>query len=66
VKSTDCCYDRVCPVCGTLNRNLYLQETKGLYECERCGNIIHTIYPEYRQKYTSVKLQDKRRINSVR
>ena len=32
-------YDRICPVCGRLNRKLYLEETEGFMECERCGII---------------------------
>ena len=32
-------YDRVCPVCGRLNRELYLEETEGMMECEQCGSI---------------------------
>lgn len=32
-------YDRICPVCGCLNRKLYLEETGGMMECERCGSI---------------------------
>ena len=32
-------YDRICPVCGYLNRNMYLEETDGWMECEQCGRI---------------------------
>ena len=32
-------FDRICPVCGCLNRELYLEETNGMMECERCGSI---------------------------
>ena len=28
-----------CPVCGHLNRNLDLEDSRGLMECERCGAI---------------------------
>ena len=31
-------YDVVCPVCGRINRSLYLEETDGWMECEYCGN----------------------------
>lgn len=31
-------YDVVCPVCGRINRSLYLEETEGWMECEYCGN----------------------------
>ena len=27
-----------CPICGTLNKSLFLEETEGTYECERCGH----------------------------
>ena len=26
-----------CPVCETVNRSLFLEETEGNYECEVCG-----------------------------
>lgn len=26
-----------CPVCGTVNKSLFLEETEGNYECECCG-----------------------------
>ncbi len=29
-------YDVRCPICGKLNRNLYLEETDGWMECDRC------------------------------
>ena len=28
-----------CPYCGQRNENLYLDETDGLFECERCGLV---------------------------
>ena len=28
-----------CPVCGTVNHNLYLEETEGWMECECCGTL---------------------------
>ncbi len=31
-------YDVACPVCGRINRSLYLEETEGWMECEHCGN----------------------------
>lgn len=30
-------YDVACPVCGRVNRRLYLEETEGWMECECCG-----------------------------
>ena len=26
-----------CPKCGTINKDLYLEETEGRFECENCG-----------------------------
>ena len=31
-------YDVACPVCGRINRSLYLEETEGWMECDYCGN----------------------------
>ena len=31
-------YDVACPVCGRINRSLYLEEMEGWMECEYCGN----------------------------
>ena len=31
-------YDVACPVCGRINRSLYLEETEGWMECEYRGN----------------------------
>ena len=33
-------YDSVCPICGTLNKGLYLDETEGWMECEHCNSVI--------------------------
>ena len=32
-------YDRICPICGYRNTGLYLEETGGYMECEKCGSI---------------------------
>ena len=32
-------YDVKCPICGTMNRDLYLEETDGWMECEKCHAI---------------------------
>lgn len=29
-------YDAKCPVCGTVNKDLYLEETEGWMICEHC------------------------------
>ena len=36
-------YDVRCPVCGTVNRNLYLEETDGLMECEHCQRVVQVM-----------------------
>ena len=36
-------YNAVCPVCGKLNRNLYLEETRGTMECDFCGNLVDVL-----------------------
>lgn len=32
-------YDATCPVCGHKNMNLYLEETEGWMECEKCQQV---------------------------
>lgn len=36
-------YDAKCPVCGTVNHNLYLEETRGWMECEHCKNTVQVL-----------------------
>ena len=36
-------YDIKCPICGTVNRDLDLEETDGWMECEKCGTAVQTI-----------------------
>ena len=31
-------YDAKCPVCGKLNKDMYLEETEGRFVCDRCGS----------------------------
>ncbi|MBR2257250.1 MAG: translation initiation factor 2 [Blautia sp.] len=40
-------YDLRCPICGAVNRGLYLEETDGWMECEKCGNVTQSM--EHRQ-----------------
>lgn len=35
--------DVKCPICGTVNRSLDLEETDGWMECEHCGNTVQLI-----------------------
>ena len=32
-------YDVSCPCCGHRNKDLYLEETEGWMECEKCGEV---------------------------
>ena len=32
--------DVTCPICGTLNKSLDLEETDGWMECESCGTAV--------------------------
>ena len=32
-------YDAECPVCGMINRHLFLEETDGWFECINCKSI---------------------------
>ena len=36
-------YDLRCPICGAVNRGLYLEETDGWMECEKCGNVTQSM-----------------------
>ena len=35
--------DEKCPICGTLNKSLDLEETDGWMECEHCGNTVQIL-----------------------
>mgnify|MGYP000015262710 FL=1 len=36
-------YNEKCPICGTVNRNLNLEETNGWFECENCKQKVNTL-----------------------
>lgn len=36
-------YDVKCPICGTINHNLYLEETNGWMECEHCMQEVRVL-----------------------
>lgn len=36
-------YDVKCPICGTINHNLYLEETDGWMECEHCKHTVKSM-----------------------
>lgn len=33
-------YNVKCPICGTINNGLYLEETHGWMECENCNYTV--------------------------
>ena len=43
-------YDLRCPICGAVNRGLYLEETDGWMECEKCGNVTQSMEHQRTQK----------------
>ena len=36
-------YDVTCPICGYINKDIYLEETDGWMECEKCGQITQNL-----------------------
>lgn len=37
-----------CPKCGELNKSLNLEETKGWYECSKCGSVMQVFRDDSR------------------
>ena len=58
-------YDVKCPVCGAVNKGLYLEETRGWMICEKCKNesMQYDIARQYSQK---VPLLTKENIADIR
>jgi transcription initiation factor TFIIIB Brf1 subunit/transcription initiation factor TFIIB len=48
-------YDVKCPICGTVNHNLYLEETNGWMECECCQQMVKVQPFAEEQKVPSFK-----------
>ena len=55
--------DEQCPICGTLNKSLDMEETDGWMECENCGNTVQILkyvktrrVPRYRMNDTQILL----------
>lgn len=44
--------DVKCPACGTVNKGVYLEETKGWFECEGCKLVV--LAREYNHTFTPV------------
>lgn len=36
-------YNEKCPICGELNKGLYLKETDGWFICEKCQNKVQLL-----------------------
>lgn len=36
-------YDVKCPICGTMNKNLDLEDSKGWMECEHCNMTVKVL-----------------------
>ena len=47
-----------CPLCGMINRNLYLEETGGWMECERCGSITKGIVCSKKMSFPALQMTD--------
>jgi len=45
IRKADSLYDASCPHCGKLNRNLYLEDSEGYFECDACGTV-HNVWKE--------------------
>lgn len=39
-------FDARCPVCGHMNHNLFLEETDGWMECEKCNAATKSLKSE--------------------
>lgn len=37
-------YDAVCPICGTKNHNLDLEDSNGWMECEKCKTVTMVLH----------------------
>ena len=49
-------YDVACPVCGRINRSLYLEETEGWMECEYCGNSTQDLSFQKMVKIPAIRM----------
>lgn len=55
-------HDVECPICGTVNHKLCLEETNGWMECEHCNNSVQSLkFAKFNRVplYTSKQLVDK-------
>ena len=52
-------YDVSCPCCGYWNKDLYLEETEGWMECEKCGEVAQVSkHFEKRSKIPVFRMED--------
>lgn len=49
-------YDVECPECKAMNRNLYLDDTDGWFECIECGHISKPLDYTYYYKIPCLDL----------
>ena len=54
--------DVKCPMCGKINHNLYLEETDGWMECERCGNLIKDIAYMKKVRLPVIQMRDESKL----
>ncbi len=47
-------YNEKCPICGTENKQLNLDETNGWFICEKCGNKVNTLKYYKTQKVANI------------
>ncbi len=47
-------YNEKCPICGTENKRLNLDETNGWFICEKCGNKVNTLKHYKTQKVANI------------
>lgn len=55
-------YDAKCPVCGKLNKDMYLEETEGRFVCDKCGSEIEI--PRFK-KQKRIPIYDSRTLAAV-
>ena len=55
-------YDCKCPECGAINRNLYLYDTDGWFECIYCSAVSRPVDFNY---YYKVPVYDLSQLGSI-
>lgn len=54
----NCSVDVKCPICGTLNKSLDLDETDGWMECEKCGNAVQILKYVKTRRIPTYRMED--------